>query len=121
MVSFSLKKILASFLFILSIVFTNAQQTPEKFIQETKYLLYLPDGYANDTTQRWPLVLFLHGSGERGDDVEKVKAWGPPKLIAAGKKFPFIVVSPQAPLNVGWNADVLKALIDDIKKKYRVD
>src|SRR5262249_55215941 len=43
----------------------------------------------------WPLLVFLHGSGERGDDLEKVRIHGPPKLIAEGKQFPFIVVSPQ--------------------------
>ncbi|MES1217585.1 MAG: PHB depolymerase family esterase [Bacteroidota bacterium] len=121
MTGFSFRKIIFVFLFLTDIAFANAQQTAEKFVQETKYLLYLPDGYANDTTQRWPLMLFLHGSGESGTDLEKVKAWGPPKLIEAGKKFPFIVVSPQAPPQTGWKADVLKAMLDDLKKKYRVD
>jgi len=46
---------------------------------------------------------------------------GPPKLIAAGKKFPFIVVSPQAPPQVGWQTETLKGMLDDLKKKYRVD
>ena len=36
------------------------------------YLLYLPPGY-NESGQEWPLMMFLHGSGERGDDIEKVK------------------------------------------------
>lgn len=36
-----------------------------------QYLLYLPDNYA--TQARWPLVLFLHGSGERGDAIDQVK------------------------------------------------
>ena len=69
----------------------HAQQTPEKFIRETDYLLSLPDGYDKDSTQHWPLVIFLHGSGESGTDLEKVKTHGPPKLVAAGKKFPFIL------------------------------
>jgi predicted peptidase len=45
----------------------RAQQTPQTFVQQTHYLLYLPEHYANDTSARWPLVLFLHGSGEVGD------------------------------------------------------
>jgi predicted peptidase len=101
--------------------FIDAQQTAQKFIQETQYLLFLPEGYEKDSTQRWPLLLFLHGSGESGVDLEKVKAHGPPKLIEAGKKFPFIVISPQAPPQNGWKAEVLKAMLDDLKKKYRVD
>ena len=98
-----------------------AQQTAEKLVQETKYLLYLPENYKNDTGQKWPLVIFLHGSGESGDDLNKVKYHGPPKLVEAGRKFPFILVSPQAPPRTGWQVDVLKALLTDLKKKYRVD
>src|SRR4051812_14172286 len=91
---------LLAFLCTSSIAFS--QQTGQKFIQETNYLLGLPEGYDADTTRAWPLLLFLHGSGESGNDLEKVKMHGPPKLIAAGKKFPFIVVSPQAPAPMGW-------------------
>lgn len=98
-----------------------AQQTEEKLVQETKYLLYLPEKYKDDTTRRWPLVIFLHGSGESGDDLNKVKVHGPPKLVEAGRQFPFILVSPQAPPRTGWQVDVLKALLNDFKRKYKVD
>lgn len=83
------------------------------------YLLYLPDDY--DTKEAWPLVLFLHGAGERGNDLELVKKHGPPKLIAAGKKFPFIVVSPQCPENRWWEPIELVALLDDVSSRYKVD
>lgn len=99
----------------------EAQQTAQKYTFTMDYLLSLPDGYNNDTTQHWPLVLFLHGSGERGTDVEKVKTHGPPKLVAAGRKFPFILVSPQAAPGFGWEVDNLYHLLQDIKKTYRVD
>src|SRR5438128_929609 len=56
-----------------------------------RYWLYLPTEYGKNKTQRWPLILFLHGAGERGDDLELVKKHGPPKLVAAGKEFPFII------------------------------
>jgi predicted esterase len=110
-----------SLLFLCSTLVLHAQQTEEKFVQETKYLLYLPEGYTSDTATRWPLLVFLHGSGERGDDLAKVKVHGPAKLVEQGKKFPFIVVSPQAPLQNGWRVEVLKGMLDDLKKKYRVD
>ena len=85
-----------------------------------KYLLALPEGYETGV-ERWPLLVFLHGAGESGDDLEKVKAHGPPKLIAAGDRaFPCIVVSPQSP-GRGWNPDVLAALVDEICREYRVD
>ncbi|MGE0760908.1 MAG: prolyl oligopeptidase family serine peptidase [Pirellulaceae bacterium] len=84
------------------------------------YLLSLPKGYEQQPTP-WPLLLFLHGAGERGDDLELVKKHGPPKLIAAGKEFPFVVVSPQCPTGKWWEPIELVALIDDICAKYRID
>ena len=83
------------------------------------YLLALPADYA--TQESWPLVLFLHGAGERGDDLELVKKHGPPKLISEGKKFPFIVVSPQCPNDVWWEPIELTALLDDVISKHKVD
>jgi predicted peptidase len=84
-----------------------------------KYLLYLPKDY--DQKESWPLLLFLHGKGERGDDLDIVKKHGPPKLIEAGKEFPFIVVAPQCPDIVWWQPVELKALLDEIVEKYKVD
>ncbi|MCW3090255.1 MAG: Alpha/beta hydrolase family protein [Ferruginibacter sp.] len=111
----------AGLIFLLFQPALTAQQTAKKFVQETQYLLSLPEGYTADTTKKWPLMIFLHGSGERGDNLEKVKAHGPPKLIEAGKKFPFIVVSPQAKLSGGWEAENLYHLISSIKETYQVD
>ena len=83
------------------------------------YLLYLPKGY--DKQDSWPLVLFLHGAGERGNDLELVKKHGPPKLISQGKELPFIVVSPQCPKDRWWEPIELLALLDEISGKYKVD
>jgi predicted peptidase len=104
---------------------TPGKQVEGKFEKEIKvkvqlnYLLYLPKGYEKGK-KAWPLVLFLHGGGERGTDIEKVKKHGPPKLIAKGKDFPCIVLSPQA-RGFGWDAQTLHALLDDVTSKYRVD
>jgi predicted peptidase len=83
------------------------------------YLLYVPPEYRLEQKE-WPLLVFLHGSGERGNDLNLVKKHGPPKLIEEGKQFPFIVVSPQAPRR-GWDPDSLNALLDDLLAKYHVD
>jgi predicted peptidase len=87
-----------------------------------QYLLYLPADYGR-SEKKWPLIMFLHGKGERGDDLELVKMHGPPKLIAQGRPFDFIVVSPQCPNNGWWpeQTDVLISLLDEIEAKYRVD
>jgi acetyl esterase/lipase len=103
---------------------TPAQQekTFEKEIAvkaKVNYLLFLPEGYAK-SDKAWPLLVFLHGSGESGNDLAKVKTHGPPKIVETRKDFPFIVVSPQSP-GFGWNVDALHALVDEIVAKYRVD
>jgi predicted peptidase len=89
--------------------------------KEYRYLHYLPPGYAEDTNRRWPLVLFLHGAGERGDDIETIKKHGLPKLIAQGKDFPCVVVSPQCPVGEWWNVVILDALVEKIASEERID
>lgn len=86
-----------------------------------EYLAYVPDDYDADPSKKWPLLLFLHGAGERGSDLELVKVHGPPKLVAADRKFPFVVVSPQCPRGVPWSPPALEALIGGIQRKYRID
>lgn len=85
------------------------------------YLLFLPRDYGRRRTERWPLILFLHGAGERGTDLAKVKVHGPPKLVASRPDFPFIVVSPQCPEHQIWDSDALLALLDHVLGRYRVD
>jgi predicted peptidase len=88
---------------------------------ELDYLLFLPAGYKEDTEKRWPLMLFLHGAGERGSDIAKVTVHGPPKLVKEKADFPFILVSPQCPAGQTWSDDALLALVDELIKKHRVD
>lgn len=83
------------------------------------YLLALPKDY--DQKPSWPLLLFLHGAGERGDNLDLLKKHGLPKLIEAGQQFPFIVVSPQCPKDHWWEPFELKVLLDDLVQKYKVD
>lgn len=116
-----LRQLFICLLFVLSLQASYAQQTAEKYTRETRYLLYLPDGYGSDTSKRWPLMLFLHGSGESGTDIEKVKANGPPEMVSKGNKFPFIIVSPQSDGRFGWDANDLYYLLAGLKEKYRVD
>ena len=101
-------------------------QTPQTFQRnvnvpvEGSYLLYLPSDYAGGS-KRYPLVLFLHGAGERGRDLERVKAHGPPKEIGKGRNLPFIVVAPQCPGPGFWETAMLIGLLDEIERKHRVD
>ena len=91
---------------------------------EVNYLLYLPGDYGEDPQQKWPLILFLHGSGERGSDLELLKRQPLPKTLDQQERFPFIVVSPQLPLAMGnWSGmiDPVKILVDEIQAGYAVD
>jgi predicted peptidase len=88
---------------------------------KVNYLLFLPKAYDAKAEKRWPLILFLHGAGERGTDVWKVAVHGPAKYASAHPDFPFIIVSPQCPERQIWSKEVLLALLDEITAKYAVD
>jgi len=90
-------------------------------IVTSEYLIYLPKDYNARAKTRWPLILFLHGSGERGTNLSKVALHGPPKLVKQARDFPFSIVSPQCPANQRWDDDVLLALLDEIEEKYNID
>jgi len=102
---------------------SQAKSTLRKKITKSircNYLLHLPESYGR-TKKRWPLILFLHGSGERGKNLELVKTHGIPKIVGQKPEFPFIVVSPQCPEGQWWSMDTLTTLLDAIERKYRVD
>lgn len=94
-----------------------------------QYLLSLPTGYATSPDKRWPVLMFLHGSGERGDDIWQIAKHGPPKLLREPGNDPaarqladnFIVISPQCPKNRWWDAEALSALLDDVMASHRTD
>jgi len=104
-----------------------AMQTPQRFHKQITrtvqldYLLFLPDGYQKTGTNKWPLMLFLHGAGERGTNVDKVTVHGPPKIVKAKKDFPFVLVSPQCPADRVWRDDELLALIDGVVANHNID
>ena len=98
----------------------SIEKTIQKKVQG-RYLLYLPEDYHGDTNKKWPLIMFLHGAGEQGDDLALVKKHGIPRRVDKKKAFPFVVVSPQCPKGYWWSNDVLIALLDDIIANYRID
>jgi predicted peptidase len=85
------------------------------------YLLFLPADYSDKSRKKWPLMLFLHGAGERGTNLAKLTVHGPPKFLPNKPGFPFIVVSPQCPIGERWDSESLLALLDSVSAKYKVD
>lgn len=98
---------------------TPGKQVEVKDPNTYNYLLFAPADY--EKKDKWPLLVFLHGSGERGDDLNRVKVHGPPKIVDQKPDFEFIVVSPQVPKEQRWDADKLMQLIDQVAKSLKVD
>src|SRR5688572_8876145 len=97
--------------------------------QKIHYMLFTPRGYGADNKQ-WPLMLFLHGLGECGDnELERVKIHGPASFVDSRPDFPFIVVTPQCPPPKGemkdvptaWKPAQLIQLVDHIENNLNVD
>ncbi|MGB5978771.1 MAG: prolyl oligopeptidase family serine peptidase, partial [Cyclobacteriaceae bacterium] len=96
-----------------------AQQSVKKIVTEMKYLLYVPSDEPDK--EGYPLMLFLHGSGERGTDIEKVKAHGPPSFLGDTMAFPFVVVSPQCPPGQWWDTQTLLDILDEVEAQLPID
>jgi predicted peptidase len=105
----------------------DSMQKSKKFEKQVtrtlsaNYLLFLPKGYEPKGEKKWPLMIFLHGAGERGSELKKVAVHGPPKIVKSQPDFPFIVVSPQCPENQTWSNDVVLGLMDEIIATHQVD
>jgi predicted peptidase len=106
-------------------------QSPQSFRREVRtevegrLLLYLPRDFdARDRSRRWPLLVFLHGSGEAGRDLDRLLVNGPPKRIRAGADLPFVVASPQAPVQLDhgtFDPVMLDGLLDELLERLPID
>lgn len=83
------------------------------------YLLYLPPDYTEHST--WPLVVYLHGAGSRGRDLELVRREWLPEQITQGKEYNFILLSPQCPNNSRWSPSLIAELTEHISSSLSVD
>ena len=123
-----MKRFLLLWLFACCVSLVFAQRNDKQIVRNFKmeitmevninYLVYLPEDYNGQ--ESWPLMIFLHGAGERGSNIEKVKVHGPPKIVEE-KEMPFIIVSPQCPAEQWWKAGELNLLLDEVIETYKVD
>jgi len=85
------------------------------------YLLYVPPGYSQDAASDWPLILFLHGSEQRGDDPSLLKDLALLGFAAMSGDFPFVAVLPQCPPNLHWSPRIVKSVLDSVESMLRID
>jgi predicted peptidase len=103
--------ILILFLFFQTAIFSQLQSHKAEVSSQNKvnYLLYTPIQKQNS----YPLVVFLHGGGQSGSDINLVKKHGLPKLISEGRNFPFYVFAPQNPNKLGlWDDQIINTMVD---------
>jgi predicted peptidase len=96
------------------------QTTLEKTVA-MQYLLFLPQDYSRQADRKWPAIVFLHGAGERGNEISLVSVHGPPKIVKERPDFPFVVISPQCAEGETWDVEKLDVLLDEILGAYNVD
>jgi predicted esterase len=86
------------------------------------YMLYLPEGYEDNPTQTWPLIFFLHGAGDRGDNVWLLAKASPFMMIREKEPLPFIIVAPL--LNASqkkFPLEYLDGVLAEAQATYHVD
>jgi predicted peptidase len=90
-------------------------------VRKMQYLQYLPSEY--EKVDKWPLIISLHGSGERGSDISLLQRFGIQHRIANDNLFPFIVLCPQCPENCIWEMqfDLITELLENAKSELKVD
>jgi predicted esterase len=128
----NLTSIAACFIFCLATSWASAQQT-FKTTKESVigYLQYLPKNYSSNS-EKYPVVIFLHGIGERGiastdpatleTTISAVAKLGPPKHAKNGYEFPFILISPQLKNSYGsWPVWYVMEVINYVKSTLRID
>jgi predicted peptidase len=88
-------------------------QRPQSALEPNgyRYQLFIPRSLGQSPAQKWPVMIFLHGSGERGGDIDRVKTHGPPKIADRNPDFPFILISPLLPEGEDWDIAKLDAIL----------
>lgn len=84
------------------------------------YKLFLPQ--ETESFDKLPLLVFLHGAGERGNNTSHLFRHGVPKLIGEGAEFPAVVLAPQCPTMFVWDnvVDIVKKIIDLTVSEYGI-
>ena len=108
-----------------------AADTPTGFLNKTlsldgtehRYVVYVPRDYTAD--RKWPVILFLHGAGERGDDGLKQADVGIGRAVRFhSERYPAVVVMPQCATGDRWSgrmAEMALKTLDRTMEEYSID
>lgn len=116
---------LATFIILLCFALTSLAQNHTlravRVADEAGYncWIYTPHQY-DSTRQRTPVVIFLHGASLCGDNLDRVRRYGPLHAIDMGRTIDALVVVPQNP-GGAWNAERLNRLLEWTKAHYALD
>lgn len=113
-------KFIFFFLSFIFFQFSYPQQLKVDSLSVTyKYLVHIPE--VTNKQQKLPLLLYLHGAGSRGGNIESVQVNNPLNFYSDRKDFPFLLVAPQCPQGKTWNPDILINIIKELEIKYPID
>lgn len=117
-----MNKILISILILLLVFSIKAEaQIAQKPKASYPYLLYLPKDYP-EGTKDYPLVIYLGGGAQNGNDLNKLKTYGVPYYVEQGQEYDFIIASPQCPEKKYWTTENwFDSLYMDLTSRYRID
>jgi predicted esterase len=88
---------------------------------DKRYIVRQPPGYSRDPSKRWPLLVFLHGSDQRGSQLNQYLGTSIAQTMSGRRVAPFLVLLPQCREEERWNPWTLNAMIEEVCNKYRVD
>jgi len=91
-----------------------------------KFQVYLPEEWRRDDGKLWPIILFLHGRGERGSEGMWQTQIGLPEAVRNHPdRWPFVIVMPQCPHNAHWTdpamLDLAMAALDQESAEFHGD
>jgi len=91
---------------------------------EYHYRVFAPKSWSRK--RKWPVILFLHGAGERGDDnLAQTRVGIGPAIVRQSESFPFVVILPQCPRNRWWTEPDMQAMalnaLDQAAKEFGGD
>ena len=109
------------FLLINSIILNSAFAQGNIKKMQLKSLIHYPKDYDSDSIKKWPLILFLHGMAERGENIESIKIHGIPKITELNEEFPFVTISPQCPMNYDWREDKMQEKVISLLESFLIN